>query len=118
MLSRDDRLKYEIAEELGCSQQHITKLVEGMRRFPDRYPKNTYFGEGKTLAVRFVAVQDYSLHRVALENKRTVPPYDPQAAERDLGISASLAPAQFDVDGYVKSLAANLGTMLLAAAGR
>ncbi len=109
----------ELAEELGCSQSHITKLVEGMRKFPERYPKNTFFGEGKTLAVRFVAVQDFSLHRVALENKRTVPPYDPQAAERDLGIASAFAPAQmFDADAFAKSLAASLGNALLAAAGR
>ena len=46
-----------------------------------------FFGSGKGLAIRFTAIQDYSLRREALRNGRPCPDFEPAIVERDLGIS-------------------------------
>lgn len=78
----------EIAEELGISERHVRDLANEMRDYiPTRYKLTDFFGSGKSLAVRFTAIQDYSLHREAIRNKRPCPDYNPTIVEQDLGIS-------------------------------
>ena len=78
----------EIAEEMGCSSGYVRQLANEMRdHIPDRYKLTDFFGSGKGLAIRFTAIQDYSLRREALRNGRPCPDFEPAIVERDLGIS-------------------------------
>lgn len=68
----------EISEEMGCSSGYVRQLANEMRdHIPDRYKLTDFFGSGKGLAIRFAAIQDYSLRREALRNGRPCPDFEP-----------------------------------------
>ena len=78
----------EAAIEFGCKAEHIQKLMKEMRKYiPARYGKMTFFGEGRSVAVRTVCLIDYSAHKDLLrDGNGNIVAFDAVESERELGI--------------------------------
>ena len=78
----------EAAEEFGCKPRHIQDLMNEMRTYiPERYGKLTFFGEGRSVAVRTACLIDYSCHRELIKSGNgDIVKFDAVESERELGI--------------------------------
>lgn len=76
----------EAAEQLGLTPATIRGMINGMRNYiPDRYSRTDFF-EGRRVAVRFAALQDWAEIQSYITLGLTPPPYNPLAREVALGI--------------------------------
>ena len=85
----------EAADMLDTSEQHIRNLIRGIREHtPERYCMSDVVGKSK-IAVRFVALQDFSNYGNDLEH---APRYNPIAREMELGMSPVVDSHQIAVE--------------------
>lgn len=78
----------EAAVEFGCTAEYIRKLMKEMRKYiPERYGKMTFFGEGRSVAVRTACLIDYASHRHLIQDGNgDLAKFDVVESERELGI--------------------------------
>lgn len=108
----------EAAAELGLSPGTIRKMIDEMRdHIPERYSRSDIF-EGRIVAVRFAALQDWAETKQKLNSGIKPGSYDPIRREAELGISEA-SPTEFKVDTQeiAKSVAAELLRMFTQTAG-
>lgn len=110
----------EAAEQLGLSTDTIRDMIADMRgHIPERYSRTDFF-EGRRVAVRFAALQDWAEIQSYITLGLTPPPYNPLAREMELGIIPAYArptqPAQaVDADAIADKV---LEKLLLRLMGR
>ena len=108
----------EAAEELGLCQKTIRSMVDEMREYiPDRYSRTDIF-EGRRIAVRFAALQDWAETKQKIEMGMQPDRYDPIRREKELGIivdpDRAVPAVKINADEIAEAVVRRMANMMIS----
>ena len=110
----------EAAEELGLCQKTIRTMVDEIREYiPERYSRTDIF-EGRRIAVRFAALQDWAETKQKIEMGMQPDRYDPIRREKELGIvtdpDRALPTLKINTDEIAEAVVKRMAQMMMGGA--